>query len=175
MAIWISWNIDIRQSLNCHHSFRRGKFWNRTLISCRTGPILWPSTISFELHVKVAEEIDVEICSYGQLSEVQMVRDLDVNLGSGQGHINIHSTCRTTSTPNHVTVASRSTEIWPFECFEISTFNEVWTLMIAFLLGNSKSGSDKLQSRSHTITNNHQFWAPRQNGRGDRLRKVQFS
>jgi len=39
------------------------------------------STISFELHVKVAEEIDVETCSYGQLSEVQMVRDLDLDLG----------------------------------------------------------------------------------------------
>jgi len=48
------------------------------------------STISFELHMKVAEEIDLEMCIYGQLSEVQMVRDLD--LGSGQGHINIRST-----------------------------------------------------------------------------------
>jgi len=45
------------------------------------------STISFELHAKVAKEIDLEMCSYGQLSEVQMVRDLD--LGSGQGHVNI--------------------------------------------------------------------------------------
>jgi len=45
------------------------------------------STVSFELHAKVAEEIDLETCSYGQLSEVQMVRDLDLDLGSGQGHI----------------------------------------------------------------------------------------
>ena len=74
---------------------------------------------------KVAEEIDVEMCSYGQLSEVEMLRDLDLDLGWGQGHINIHSTCRTSSLPNHVTVASRSTEIWPFECREISTFGEV--------------------------------------------------
>jgi len=37
------------------------------------------STVSFELHVKVAEEIDVEMCSYGQLSELQMVRDLDLD------------------------------------------------------------------------------------------------
>ena len=58
------------------------------------------------MHAKVAEEIDLEMCSYGQLSEVQMLCDLD--LGSGQGHTNIHSTCRTTSVPNHVTVASRS-------------------------------------------------------------------
>ena len=56
----------------------------------------------------MAEEIDLEMCSYGQLSEVQMVHDLD--LGSGQGHVNIHSTCRT-SVPNHVTVGSCSTEI----------------------------------------------------------------
>jgi len=39
----------------------------------------------------------------------------DLDLGSGQGHINIHSMCRTTSMPKHVTVASRTTEIWPFE------------------------------------------------------------
>jgi len=73
----------------------------------------------------VAEEIDLEMCSYGQLSEVQMLRDLDLDLGSGQDHISIHSTCRTTSMPNGVTVASRNTEIWPFECHEILTFGEV--------------------------------------------------
>jgi len=54
-----------------------------------------------------------------------MLHDLDLDLGSGQGHINIHSTCRTTSTPNHLTVASHTTEIWPFEFGEISTFGEV--------------------------------------------------
>jgi len=37
-----------------------------------------------------------------------------------------------------VTVASRSSEIWPFEFREIWTFGEVWTLVIAFLEGNSK-------------------------------------
>jgi len=83
------------------------------------------STISFELHAKVAEEIDFEVCSYGQLSEVQMVRDLDLDLGSGQGHINIHSTCRTTGLPTYMTVVLRSTEIWPFEFREISTIGEV--------------------------------------------------
>jgi len=51
--------------------------------------------------------------------EVQMLRNLDLDLGSGQGHID--STCRTSSTPNRVTVASRSTEMWPFECREIWT------------------------------------------------------
>jgi len=44
------------------------------------------SSVSFELHAKVAEEIDLETCSYGQWSEVQMVRDLDLDPGSGQGH-----------------------------------------------------------------------------------------
>jgi len=83
------------------------------------------SSISFELHAKLAEEIDVETCSYGQLSEVQMVRDVHLDLGSGQGHVNIHSPCRTTYTPNHMTVALRSTEIWSFEFREISTFREV--------------------------------------------------
>jgi len=53
--------------------------------------------------MKVTEEIDLEMCSYGQLSEVQMLRDLD--LGSGLGHTNINSTCRTTSEHNIVTVA----------------------------------------------------------------------
>ena len=97
--------------MNSRDSFPRRKFKNRAPTSCSPGPVLWPPTISFELNAEMAEEIDLEMCSYGQLSEVQMVRDLDLDLGSGQGHINIHSTCRTTSVPNHVTVASRSTEI----------------------------------------------------------------
>jgi len=67
-------------------------------------------------------------------------RDHDLDVGSGQGHIHIHNTCRTTSMPNHLTVASRTTEIWPFEFREISTFGKVWTLVIAFLQGNSKIG-----------------------------------
>jgi len=71
----------------------------------------------------MAEEIDLEMCTYGQLSEVQMLRDLD--LGSGQGHVNIHSTCRTTYVLNHVTVVSRTTEIWPFEVRQILILNEV--------------------------------------------------
>jgi len=83
------------------------------------GPILSVTNISFELHAKVAEEM----CSYGQLSQVQMLRDLD--LGSGQGHTNIHCACSTTSVPNRVTVAPRTREIWPFEFCEIWTFGEV--------------------------------------------------
>jgi len=67
----------------------------------------------------MAEEIDLEMCSYGQLSEVQMVCDLDLDLGSGQGHVSIHSMRRTTCSLNQVTVASRTTEIWPFEFRQI--------------------------------------------------------
>ena len=72
--------------------------------------------------------------SYEQLSEVQMLRDLDldlesgqghVDLGSGQGHVNIHSTCRTTCLLNHVTVFPRTTEIWPFEFRQILILDEV--------------------------------------------------
>jgi len=134
----MSWNIDIPWSMNCSDTFPRKKFEKRAPTGCRPGPILSTSTVSFELHAKVAEEIDLETCSYGQLSEVQMVRDLD--LGSGQGHGNIYSACRTTCTLNHVTVASRTTKIWPFEFRQISILDEVWTLVIAFLDGNSKIG-----------------------------------
>ena len=83
------------------------------------------STVSFELHAKVAEEIYVEMYIYGQLSEVQMVRDLDLDLGSGQGHVNIHSMCRTTCMLNYVTVVSRTTEIWPFEFRQILILDKV--------------------------------------------------
>jgi len=63
--------------------------------------------------------------SYGQLSEVQMMCDLDLDLGSGQGHVSIHSMCRTTCVLNHVTVASRTTEILTFEFRRISILDEV--------------------------------------------------
>ena len=73
----------------------------------------------------MAEKIDLEMCSYGQLSEVQMLRDLDLDLGSGQGHVNIHSMCRTTCVRNHVTVVSGTTEIWPFEFSQILILDKV--------------------------------------------------
>jgi len=133
----MSWNIDIQGTLNCRDSFLRRKFENRSPASCRPGPILSSPTISFELHTKVAEEIDLEMCSYGHLLKVEMLRDLDLDHGSGQGHISIHSASRITSLPNHVTVASHTTEIWPFEFCEISTFGKVWTRVIAFVEGNS--------------------------------------
>jgi len=81
-------------------------------------------TISFQLHAKVAEEIDLEMCIYRQWSVVQMVCDFDIELGWGQGHINIDSTCRTTSLLTHVSVASCTTEIRSLEFREISTIGE---------------------------------------------------
>ena len=73
----------------------------------------------------MAEKIDVEMCIYGQLLEVQKPRDLDLDLGLGEGHISMHNTCTATSVPNCVTVASRSSETWPFEFRKISIFGEV--------------------------------------------------
>ena len=77
------------------------------------------------MHAKVAEEINLEMCSYGQLSEVQMVCDLHLDLGLGQGHVSMHNTYSTTSIPDHVTIASSNMEIWPFYSPVISTFQEV--------------------------------------------------
>jgi len=112
MAVWMSWNIDIPRSLNSRDSFPRRKVENRAQTSCSPSPILSPRNISFELHAKVAEEIDLEMCSYGQLSEVQMLRGLDLDLGSGQGHINMHSTCRTTSVPNCSVIHCGNMAVW---------------------------------------------------------------
>jgi len=44
------------------------------------------STISFELHTNMAEEIDLKV----QFSELQKLSDLDLDLGSGQGHTGAH-------------------------------------------------------------------------------------
>ena len=64
MAIWISWNIDIRRSLNSRGSFPRRKFKNRAPTSCSPCPILSPPIIIFQLHAKTAEEIDLEKCNF---------------------------------------------------------------------------------------------------------------
>jgi len=45
-------------------SFPRWKFKNRAPTSCSTGPILWRPTISFQLHAKMVEEIDLEECTF---------------------------------------------------------------------------------------------------------------
>jgi len=78
MAVWISWNIDIWRSLNSCDGFPRRKFKNWALISCSPGHILSPSTVTFELHAKTAEEIDLEksnFCNFG--SSVTLTLTLD--------------------------------------------------------------------------------------------------
>ena len=60
----MSSNIDNGRSLNSHDSFPRWKFKNRAPTSCSPGPILWPPTISFELHAEMAKEIDLEKCTF---------------------------------------------------------------------------------------------------------------
>jgi len=77
--------MDIRRSLNSRDSFPGRKCENLALTSCRPGDIVSLSTISFDVHAKVVEEINLEMCSYEQLSEVQMLRDLDLDLGSSEG------------------------------------------------------------------------------------------
>jgi len=77
---------------------------------------------------------------FSAIFQLQKPRDLDLNLGWGQGHIGMHNTCRPSSVPNRVTVASRSIEIWPFEIREISRYGEFWTPLIATLDGNWKIG-----------------------------------
>ena len=56
----MSWNIDFPWSLNSSDTFPRRKFENWPPRSCRPGPILSISNVSFELHAKVAEEIYLE-------------------------------------------------------------------------------------------------------------------
>jgi len=75
--------------------------------------------------VKVADEIDLEMCSYGQLSELQMVRDLDLDLDGVKVTPTYTLRVAHSRLPNRVTVASRTTEIWQFEYREITTLDEV--------------------------------------------------
>jgi len=53
-------------------------------------------------NAKIAEETDLEKCNFPQFSELQKPHDLD--LGLGAGHISMHSTGRTTSIPNRVSI-----------------------------------------------------------------------
>ena len=52
-----------------------------------------------------------------------MLHDLD--LGWGKGHSYQHTQYMWDYEPSHVTAASHSTEIWPFEFREILTIGEV--------------------------------------------------
>jgi len=70
--------MDLGRRLSSRDSCRRGKFTNRALTSYSTGPILSPLVISFELHAKMADEIDVEQCTFGNFgSFVTLTLTLD--------------------------------------------------------------------------------------------------
>ena len=70
--------MDIGQSLNSRDSFPGRKFKNRAPTSCSPGPILWPPTISFEIHAEMAEEIDLEKCTFRNFgSSVTLTLTLD--------------------------------------------------------------------------------------------------
>jgi len=56
--------MDIGRRLNSCDSYPRRKFKNPAPISCSTGPMLSPTAISFELHAKTAEKIDLEMCTF---------------------------------------------------------------------------------------------------------------
>jgi len=64
LSLWKFCNIDIPQSLKSRDSIPRRKFKHRAPTSCRLGPMLLSSTISFEPHVKMVEEIDLEKCNF---------------------------------------------------------------------------------------------------------------
>ena len=62
-AVQMVRDLDL-ECLNSRDSFPRRKFKNRAPTSCGPGPILSPSTISFERHTKTAEEIDLQKCNF---------------------------------------------------------------------------------------------------------------
>ena len=66
--------------MNSRDSFPRWKFKNRAPTSCSPGPILWTTTVSFELHAEMAEEIDLEVekCTFRNFgSSVTLTLTLD--------------------------------------------------------------------------------------------------
>jgi len=60
------WPFEFREIsiLDSHDRCPRRKFKNQAPTSCSPGHILSPATISFELHAKMAEEIDLEKCNF---------------------------------------------------------------------------------------------------------------
>ena len=78
----------IPRSLNSRDSFPIRKFENLALTSCRPDPILSPPTISFELHAKTAEEIDLEKCNFRNFGS-SVTLTLTVYIGS-RSHLCAH-------------------------------------------------------------------------------------
>jgi len=58
-------NIDIPRSLNSRDSLLRRKFEYRTPTSSKVGLVLSRSTLSFELHDKITEKMDLGKCNFG--------------------------------------------------------------------------------------------------------------
>jgi len=75
---WSSCNVDVPRSLNSCDSFLRRKLENWAPTSCRPGLMLSSSTISFELHAKLAEETDQQNCNFWNFrSPVTLTLTLD--------------------------------------------------------------------------------------------------
>ena len=70
--------MDIWRSLNSRDSFPGRKFKNWAPTNCSPGPVLSPPTITFELHAEMAEEIDLEKCTFRNfVSSVTLTLTLD--------------------------------------------------------------------------------------------------
>jgi len=73
-----------------------------------------------------------------------------------------------------MTVASRSTEIWPFEFREISTLDEAGIVVIAFVEGNSKIGLRQAVDQVPYYQRQPSLLSSTQSGGGDRRGNVQL-
>jgi len=74
--------------MNSRDSFSGRKFKNRAPTSCSPGPILSLTTISFELHAKAAEEIDLEKCNVCKFVSLKLdVKRVMPNIPPHQNHI----------------------------------------------------------------------------------------
>ena len=85
--------IRVISTLKSCYSFLGRKFENRAPKSCRLCPMLSQSAISFDFHCKM--EIIRKKCNFRQFSEIQKLSDVDLDLGSGQGHTSMHNRYRT--------------------------------------------------------------------------------
>jgi len=144
VAVWMSWNVDIRRSMNSRDSFAME---GKSKISLRQA-VVQVHTIN-DKHQFWAPRESGGGDRYGKVQLWAIVGISNTpwpwpwpRIGS-RSHQHTQYMYRTTSVPNHMTVASRTTEIWPFKFREISTLGEVWTLVIPFLDGNSKIGLRK--------------------------------
>jgi len=168
MAIWNSCNIDISQSFSSCDMFRWRKFENRAWIHCRLGPILSRPTIRFEVHAKMAKDID-QRAIFGSLKAPWP----SPWIGS-RSH-------------QHAQYMYNYQLIWPCDCSLTQYRNMAiwisWNIDIPRSLNSCDSfhrrkfknrATKSCRADPNYITINHQFWATRENGRRDRLRKVQF-